>query len=517
MSSRSIFIYEKKGANGCGKSTLLKAILNDLGNFEKNDALNDYLDVDGDVTIGTTQQVGYLRQTAVSGSTLSVFDEAASAMKDVVSAREALRIAEEAVGAASDDLDRDLKALDDARERYEMVGGYQQEQEVSTLLKGLGFTNMTQPCDELSGGWQMRVSFAKLLLSKPSLALLDEPSNHLDRSARAWLANYLKRYEGGAMVLVTHDVELLNACEHIAEITSGGSLQMYKSCTYNQYKALKKERAYAAASEYEKNMEKFAKLQAFVDKWGASATKASAAQSRVKEIEKMRAQGLLDAPTDNAISEIENFKPRLQLPNPPPPQGGAGSGIGGSGGDVGDDGILLSLRNSASVGYSISDSESENDNTSEDSLVATLISGIELDIQQGMKILIRGPNGAGKTTLLDTLRGKLPLLAGDRVEDSNLKLGVFTQDLAQELDPNRRAVDLVTEHARLGDDGDILISDQDARNVLGGLGLQGDKALRLVGQLSGGEKARVALAMFTLKPSNLYLLDEVSNHLDVEW
>jgi len=496
------------GANGCGKSTLLKAILNDLGNYEKGDVLNDYLDVDGDITIGTKQQVGYLKQTAVSGSTLSVFDEAASAMKEVVAAREALRSAEATLEGSSENLDRDLLALDAARERYERVGGYLQEQEVATLLKGLGFTNTSQPCDELSGGWQMRVSFAKLLLSKPSLALLDEPSNHLDRSARAWLANYLKDYEGGAMVLVTHDVELLNACEHIAEITSGGSLQVYKSCTYDQYLALKKERALAAATEYEKNMEKYHKLQAFVDKWGASATKASAAQSRVKEIEKMRAQGLLDPPSLE-VSEVERFKPRLQLPNPPPPQGGAG-------GTEGDDGVLLSLRNCASVGYLSDDNDGSSPNavSEEDN---ELISNVELDIQQGMKILIRGPNGAGKTTLLDTLRGKLPLLAGDRVEDSNLKLGVFTQDLAQELDPHRRAVDLVLEHAREGDDGDVLISDQDARNVLGGLGLQGDKALRLVGQLSGGEKARVALAMFALKPSNLYLLDEVSNHLDIEW
>ena len=123
----------------------------------------------------------------------------------------------------------------------------------------------------------------------------------------------------------------------------------------------------------------------------------------------------------------------------------------------------------------------------------------------------------GKTTLLDTLRGRLPLLNGERVEDSNLRLGVFTQDLAQELDVSRRAVDLVTEYARSGDDGNIFISDQEARNILGGLGLQGEKALRKVGQLSGGEKARVALAQFALKPSNLYLLDEVSNHLDIEW
>jgi len=510
------------GANGCGKSTLLKAILNDLGNYGAEDAvLNDYLDVDGSITIGTKQQVGYLKQTAVSGSTLTVFDEAASAMTEVATARSNLRRAEQGVESAATDTDSDtdsdteleraLQTLDTARDRYERVGGYVQEQEVATLLKGLGFTNLTQTCDELSGGWQMRVSFAKLLLSKPSLALLDEPSNHLDRSARAWLANYLKTYDAGAMVLVTHDIELLNACEHIAEITSGGSLQIYKSCTYDQYLQQKRDRAYAAAAEYEKNLEKAAKLQAFVDKYGASATKASAAQSRVKQIEKMKAQGLLDPPTDNAVSEIERFKPRLSLLPPPPPQGGAD--YGNSGNDVGDDGILLSLRNGASVGYTNTNNDDDDDGDGES---VALISDIELNIQQGMKILIRGPNGAGKTTLLHTLRGTLPLLNGDRVEDSNLKLGVFTQDLAQELDPKRRAVDLVTEHARSGADGDLYVTDEQARTVLGGLGLRGDKALRMVGQLSGGEKARVALAMFALKPSNLYLLDEVSNHLDVE-
>mmetsp|Transcript_13794 Transcript_13794/g.15468 ORF Transcript_13794/g.15468 Transcript_13794/m.15468 type:complete len:355 (+) Transcript_13794:179-1243(+) len=178
--------------------------------------------------------------------------------------------------------------------------------------------------------------------------------------------------------------------------------------------------------------------------------------------------------------------------------------------DEDDNGILLSLRNNAAIGYSVT-----NDNNDENENIV-LISDIELEIQQGMKILIRGPNGAGKTTLLDTLRGTLPLLTGDRLCDSNLRLGIFTQDLAQELDTSRRAVDLVLEHARSGDDGNIYISDQEARKILGGLGLQGEKALRKVGQLSGGEKARVALAMFALKPSNLYLLDEVSNHLDIE-
>jgi ATPase subunit of ABC transporter with duplicated ATPase domains len=372
--------------------------------------------------------------------------------------------------------------------RYEQLGGYQQEKEVSEMLHGLGFTNLMQPCSELSGGWQMRVSFAKVLLSKPSLCLMDEPSNHLDRSARAFLAQYLKSYDTGALILVTHDKELLESCQHIAEITSTGSLQIYKSCSYSQYLALKEERARAAVTEYERNKEKADKLQSFVDKYGASATKASAAQSRVKQIEKMKAQGLLEAPSQDVIEQ--RYKPQLKLPVPPKPNGES----------------ILRLQGDAMVGYY----------DPVTGVTIPLLSNVELDIQRGMKILIRGPNGAGKTTLLDTLRGTLPLLQGERVENPLLRLGVFTQDLAQELDTTKRAVDLVTAYARTGRDGDITISDQQARSVLGGLGLTGEKALRDVGQLSGGEKARVALAMFALKPSNLYLLDEVSNHLDME-
>ena len=276
------------GSNGCGKSTLLKAILNDLNdNNNKHDhaaissssssssssSIVDHLDIDGTITIGTKQQVGYLKQTAVSGSQISVFDEAASAMKDVSNARMKLRFAEDKVAAYdggetitivqddttgstnknvnididNDAFQNDLKLLDTARKQYERLGGYTQEQEVHSLLSGLGFTNMTQPCSELSGGWQMRVSLAKMLLSKPSLALYDEPTNHLDRPTRSWLSQYLKNFQTGAMILVTHDIELLNVCDHIAEITgtegSTKSIQIYKSCNYEQYLRQKKERA----------------------------------------------------------------------------------------------------------------------------------------------------------------------------------------------------------------------------------------------------------------------------------
>ena len=439
------------GANGAGKSTLLKAAVNEIPSS-------------GRIVISTTARVGYLKQTAVAGSTQTVYEEAASGMTAIHQAYERMQQASE---------DGDLVALEKATTQYEALGGYQQEQKVASVLKGLGFTNLEQPCNELSGGWQMRVALAKTLLSESTLTLLDEPSNHLDASAKRWLANYLKNYDAGSLILVTHDTELLQSMKHIAEVIPGAAgLQIYKSCTYEQYLALKEQRAAAAVAEFEKNQEKAAKLQSFVDRFGASATKASAAQSRVKQIERMQSQGLLDAPADAVVAQ--RFKPSLVLPEPP-------KAIGES---------LLALHE-ASIGHGAD---------------KALVSNVDLDIRRGMKILITGPNGAGKSTLLHTLRGGITLLGGTRSENDQLRLAFFTQDLAQELDPNETAVDTVTAYARTGD---VNVSNQDARGALGRLGLTGEKAMRKIRDLSGGEKARVALAMFSLKPSNLYLVSFV--------
>jgi ATP-binding cassette subfamily F protein 3 len=419
---------------------------------------------------------GYLPQTAVAGSNKTIYDEAASAMTAIQEARVVLEQAQDSV--TNDPLSElNLRKLDAATARYEAVGGYTQEQTVATVLRGLGFdTNFrNRRCDELSGGWQMRV-------------------------------------DGGAMILVTHDVTLLQSVSHICEIV-GGTLQTYKSCSYSQYEEEKKARAEAAASEYERNRETAAKLQRFVDRFGASATRASAAQSRVKQLERMKQRGLLDAPTLLATHHQTRFKPSVQLPDPP-------RAIGET---------LLSLQQ-AQVGWT-----------------GPLVSNIDLKIKRGMKLLIRGPNGAGKSTILAALCGKLKLLQGTRTENEQLRyvgvcllecymcmyrgmrshyflllyflfcsLGVFTQDLAQELDNHARAVDLVLAHAREGPHGNVLVSEQDARSIMGRLGLGGEKPLRRVGDLSGGEKARVALSMFCLTANNCILLDEPSNHLDVE-
>ncbi|KAL7545552.1 hypothetical protein ACHAWF_008905 [Thalassiosira exigua] len=349
----------------------------------------------------------------------------------------------------------------------------------------------------------MRIALARLLLSQPDLLLLDEPSNHLDSSARDWLATYLSNYQG-SMILVSHDVALLSkGVNSIAEI-GGRTIAQYVSCTYDEYLAEKEFRRKSAAAEYERNVKEAARLQAFVDKYGASATKASSAQSRVKAIEKMRREGKLDPPP-TAVTATRR-KPSLTLPDPP-------KGVGET---------LLALEG-ADVGY---DAEGG----------APVLRGIDLAVDRGTKLILRGPNGAGALFFLAAfdddkwefvgLRSvSLGLslcpyrkihFAGGPSRQASFAFGEASRKRQAPLDVSARAMDLVTDYARGGSGGDITISNEDARGVMGRLGLGDDKPLRKVGELSGGEKARVALSMFALKASNLLLLDEPSNHLDVE-
>ena len=460
------------GPNGAGKSTLLGALTGTV----RMDA--------GKALVAPKVRVGYLKQSAVSGSVRTVAEEARSEMTLIENARQRLAIITERVE-AGDYSEEALEEMGEAQEEFEQAGGYEQEQLVDTVLKGLGFEpeDSDRLCSDFSGGWQMRIALARLLLSAPSLLLLDEPSNHLDSSARDWLGKYIANYDG-SVVLVSHDVGLLDASVNsIAEI-NGNTLLEYRGCSYSKYLDEKEFRAMSAQAEYERNLEEAARLQSFIDKFGASATKAASAQSRVKMLEKMKREGKLDPPPVAVVST--GRQPELVLPPPPKP--------------LGQD--LLKIEN-AFIGH--------------DPNEEPLLKNIDLAITRGMKLLLRGPNGAGKSTLLKALRGNQPhmLIQGTRTENERLRLGVFTQDLAQELDTSARAVDLVTAYARSGEDGDINISDEAARSVMGRLNLGGEKPLRKVGELSGGEKARVALSMFALKASNLLMLDEPSNHLDV--
>jgi len=473
------------GPNGAGKSTLLGAITGTID-----------MDPGSVALVAPKTRVGYLKQTAVGDSTKTVFEEASSSMAGVQSAQIAVNKAIEAIE-NGDTSEKALNALDDANKEFERAGGYSMESKVENILRGLGFRDgdSQRLCSEFSGGWQMRIGLAKLLLSEPSLLLLDEPSNHLDSSARDWLGNYLKNYDG-TIILVSHDVSLLSACTNsIAEICKG-TLQTYVSVTYDTYLEQKAFRAKSAKAEYERNMAEAAKLQAFVDRFGASATKAASAQSRVKMLEKMKKEGKLTPPPQE-LAEAERWRPSLTLPDPPKAMGD----------------VLLSLKN-CDIGYG------------DDKGI--LVKNANLEVTRGMKLILRGKNGAGKSTLMKALTNELisvkgedseprnVVVSGERVENTSLRAGVFSQDLAQQLDKDSVALDLVMEYARTGKHGNIQISDEQGRSVMGRLGLSGDKPLRKISALSGGEKARVALSMFSLKANNLILLDEPSNHLDVE-
>lgn len=325
------------GANGSGKTTLLQAILGKIG-------------YTGKITIGNTQQVGYLPQTAVAGSTRTVYDEACIGLSEIAGAQTVMEQSQKTL---------DWKSFSKAQERFEALGGYQMEPNVAEVLRGLGFTDFSITCDQLSFGWQMRVALARQLLSEPTLNLLDEPSNHLDAAAKKWLAEYLKTYDFGAMILVTHDIELLESMDHMAEVIPGTpGLQIYKSCTYSQYLNLKQQRMAAAQAETERQQAKIDKLQDFVDRFGAKATKASAAQSRVKQIQKLEQQ---QRKSDITIVPTSRFQPLLQLPVP-------SRAVGTN---------LIRLV-SADIGYNAQ---------------TPVVTNVNLSIAKGMKLLIRGPNG----------------------------------------------------------------------------------------------------------------------------
>jgi len=276
------------------------------------------------------------------------------------------------------------------------------------------------------------------------------------------------------LLLVSHDENLLRlAANSIAEVRSG-KIELYKSRSYEQWQVEREERVKLANSLLEANQREIARLQTFVDRFGAKTMGASLAQSKLKTIEKLENQM-----PDSLSTQIDTRKPVLNLPTPP-----RGSKL------------LVQLSDGA-IAYT-PDSP-------------PILKEINISIERGQRIAVRGPNGAGKSTLFSALSGELKLVNGQRLLGDGLELGYFKQDLAQVLDPSLSAVEVVVDNVR---QIDPTISDEKARNVLGSLGLVKEKATRLVGHLSGGEKARVALASFVLIPHNLLLLDEPSNHLD---
>ncbi len=349
--------------------------------------------------------------------------------------------------------------------QLEVIGGYNARSRAARLMRGLGFkpNQEDMPVQQFSGGWRMRLNLAQALMCRSDLLLLDEPTNHLDLDAVIWLEEWLCRYPG-TLLLISHDRDFLDAVvTQIAHLEQHG-VQLY-SGNYSDFELIRAQRLANQRASYEKQQREVAHLHSYIDRFRAKATKARQAQSRIKALERM--EQIAPAHVDSPFHF--DFKPPEKAPNP-----------------------LLRLED-AGVGYG----------------QTRILEGVNLGLRPGDRIGLLGPNGAGKSTLIKLLSGELSLLAGKRLPAAELKIGYFAQHQLEQLRPDDSPLDHVQRLAPKA-------SEQSLRSFIGGFGFIGDRALEPVAPLSGGEKARLVLALLVFQRPNLLLLDEPTNHLDLE-
>jgi ATP-binding cassette subfamily F protein 3 len=359
----------------------------------------------------------------------------------------------------------DAARISALHERLHTIGGYSARARAGELLHGLGFTSADESrvVREFSGGWRMRLNLAQALMCRSDLLLLDEPTNHLDLDAVIWLEEWLRRYTG-TLLLISHDREFLDAVvTHVLSIADQ-SVELF-SGNLSAFERKRSERLLQQQSLMEKQRRERAHLQHFVDRFRAKASKARQAQSRIKALERM-----VEIAPIRAASPIRfEFREPAALPVP-----------------------LLRL-DEVSAGYG----------------ERRILDSIKLSLAPGDRIGLLGANGAGKSTLIKLLAGAIPAIGGECIAARDLKIGYFAQHQLEQLDPEASPVDhLKRLDRRLGE--------QAARDFLGGFGFDGDRALSDVAPFSGGEKARLCLALTVYQRPNLLLLDEPTNHLDLD-
>ncbi len=390
---------------------------------------------------------------------------------------------------------REVEAAEASEDGMRMAHAYMALQEVDahtaepraqTLILGLGFKTeqLHQPVNSFSGGWRMRLQLARALMCPSDLLLLDEPTNHLDMPMLAWLEAWLQRYEG-TLLVISHDRDFLDAVTRVTLHLSGAQLTRYGG-NYSTFEDLRAEKLSLQLAAHQKQQDKIAHLQDFINRFKAKASKAKQAQSRVKALERMERI----APVLTEAEFTFEFQEPLNLPNP-----------------------MLSLRRT-DLGY-----PPATDSLEESSLPRTILHKVSRSVQAGERIGILGANGQGKSTLIKTLAGVLPPLNGEMIQGRGLTLGYFAQ---QELDvlqpedtPLAHMIRLAKAAIAQGKGGWVQGREQDLRNYLGSFNFTGEMLAQRVGTLSGGEKARLVLAMIVWQRPNLLLLDEPTNHLDL--
>jgi ATP-binding cassette subfamily F protein 3 len=443
------------GGNGTGKSTLLKV----LAGMESLDY----------GTLSSTKGVsaGYLPQDGLTLSGKTVFAECMTVFDDLRKMEQEL----ESLTHSMSELDHAGSDYAQVAERFHRVenelrtrDAYTVESQVGAVLQGLGFgkQDWTRRTEEFSGGWQMRISLAKLLLSKPNLLLLDEPTNHLDLETRNWLEDYLGAYPY-AYVLISHDRYFLDVTvKKIVEIWNKG-VHFY-SGNYDKFLAQKEERRSQLVAAYKNQRERIEQLEAFINRFRAQATKAKQVQSRIKELERI---GRIEIPAEEKT---------IHFTFPQPKQSGR----------------MVAECQSMAKSYG----------------EKKVFDKVDFVIERGDRIALVGVNGAGKSTLIKLLGGTEPLSAGSYRLGHNVDADYFAQDQYKELNPERRVLDDLSDVAPRS-------SQTELRSLLGCFLFSEDDVFKPIGVLSGGERNRYALARMLFRPSNFLLLDEPTNHLDM--
>ncbi len=445
------------GRNGAGKSTLLKIIAGELSHDG------------GEIIKPKDVSIGYLAQNTGLETSLTIWDEMLTVFTHLQQMETKLRRLEQEMGKEENfsneaTYERLLADYDQLQLNYKDQGGYQYEADIRSILSGLGFPVETHQTtiSTLSGGQKTRLALGKLLLTKPDLLILDEPTNHLDIETLTWLEQYLQGYPG-AILIVSHDRYFLDKLvTQVYEISNKESRRFVGN--YSKYLDLKSALYEQEMKRYEKQQDEIAKLEDFVQKNIARASTTKRAQSRRKQLDRME---LLTRPLGDSKSASFHFDIEKQ-----------------SGNDV------LQV-NDATIGYD------EN----------PIIEHVTMHLTRGDSVALVGPNGIGKSTLLKSIVNKLPLLNGDVSFGSNVSVGYYDQEQANLTSSKRVLNELWDEYP--------LQPEKEIRTILGNFLFTGDDVLKPVSSLSGGQKARLALAKLMMQKSNLLILDEPTNHLDL--
>ena len=444
------------GPNGAGKTTLMRI----LAGLDEGDS--------GEVIRPTALTVGYLPQDGLAYSGRTVFAEASEALKPLLDLKAEMhdlehRLADSSVPPAEHDAL--LERYSTVQERFRMGDGYAIDLRVATILRGLGFSpaDFETEAGHLSGGWQMRLALAKLLLQAPGLLLLDEPTNHLDLEARNWLESYLREYPH-AVILVSHDRFFLDSVvTRIADLSLRTITDYHGN--YSDYLVERDARLERLRTAKKEQDDEVARVKLFIDRFRYQATKAAQVQSRIKLLEKV------------VPIEVPPERKRVHFTFPAAPKSGR---------------MVLELKHVRKTYGPL-----------------TVFENLSLHVERGDRIALVGPNGAGKSTLMRMLSGEEGPDRGERLVGHQVVSEYFAQDEAARLDPSLTVYETLQS-------GSPMHMVPAIRNILGGFLFSGDDVYKKAGVLSGGERTRLAVARMLLRPSNLLLLDEPTNHLDLD-